>query len=431
MIYVLSSIFVIGILIFIHELGHFAVAKLFGVKVKAFSLGFGKPILHKKIGDTDYRLSIIPLGGYVKMEGETDFGKDVSEMSEDSFLKKSPLIRLAVIFAGPFMNFVLAYLVFVILLSVYGEEKISETKIGKVDKTAYEAGFRKNDRLLEINGNDVVYFDDIEKYITSTDTKIDFSVLRGDSIVNIEYKVQENKTLGIYPYIKPEIGTVLPSTPAKQFGLKKGDTIVKINSDSVNSWYEMSDVFKNLPDTIVDIVIKRDGQLIEKRIKTTSISAEKNGESKRLGMIGVNGEMETVRERIPFFESVDLAFNMTVNSTTLLVDFLGKLITGKESAKNLGGPIMIFRLSGETAKMGFDRLLSLLALLSVNLGLLNLLPLPVLDGGFIVIYGVEAVTRQRINMKYLIALQYIGFILLLLLTIFVTFNDIMRLAGKG
>jgi regulator of sigma E protease len=350
MITIVATIFVLGILIFFHELGHFLVAKRSGIRVEKFSLGFPPKMIGKKIGDTEYCLSWIPLGGYVKMAGEDPEASKI-EGKPWEFASKPVGIRALVIAAGPVMNFILAILIFWGVIFVKGKQDIHE-----------------------------------------------------ESTV---------------------IGLVSAGGPAAEAGIEPGDQILSINGIEVGSFLEMAGIIYEQVEAPVEVKWMRDETEFTAVITTFRDKVlNEEGEVEEVGKIGVGPSYTTIKVGFfqAFLDGVDTAIFILVES----VKFIFRLITGTASAKLLGGPLFIAQTAGQTAKTGFVSLLSFMALLSVNLSLINLLPIPVLDGGHLMFLSIEKIKGSPLSLKQRAAMQQIGLAFLILLIIFVTYNDFLR-----
>jgi regulator of sigma E protease len=346
---IVSAIVVLGVLIFVHELGHFLFAKYFGVGVETFSLGFGPKIFARTVGETEYRISAFPLGGYVKMVGENKDDELPEEDIPRSFMAKTPQQRMAIVAAGPCFNLIFAYLIFVVVCMI--GIPTSTTKIGEVmkDKPAARAGLREGDRVKSINGKPVSRWNDLAQLITESDGKpLALSVER------------DGKTFVVQ--VTPELRTA-----------------------------------KNLLGDMVTSPV-----------------------------IGVMASKEVVTERVGPLDAIVKGSEHTWNVTKLTVVAVGKIFTGSISVDNIGGPIMIAKTAGEQAETGLVYFLSFMALLSINLGLLNLLPVPILDGGHLVFYLWEMLVGKPVNVKTREVAQQIGLVLLLGLMVLAFYNDIAR-----
>ncbi len=343
---ILSFIFVLGILVFIHELGHFLAAKWAGIRVERFSLGFPPRMFGKKIGDTDYCISWIPLGGYVKMAGMIDESFDEKiEGKPDEFMSKPIWKRAIVIGAGPFMNIALAFILFVGL----------------------------------------IYKDGIPE-----------------------------------PSPEAMIGSVLEKSPAEGIGLKPGDRIVNVAGHDISSWEELTKVIHALPDSTIAIVWEREGN------RMNAMVTPKLDPARKIALIGI-GPNSVMRE-VGLGQAVVASATYSVLLTREVGKTIGRLITGQGSVKDdLAGPIRIMKFAGEFARQGFAKLLEFMALISLQLGLLNILPIPVLDGGHLVFLGLEKIMRRPISLKVRVLIHQIGMALLLALMAFILINDVRSL----
>jgi regulator of sigma E protease len=357
--WILPFVAILGLLIFVHELGHFIAAKRSGIKVEKFSLGFPPNLISKKIGETEYCIGIIPLGGYVRMKGDIpDFADDDTEPSggPGEFMSSPVWKRAIVIISGPVMNFLTAIVLFTVMIWAWGNP-----------------------------------------------------VPRPNST---------------------EIGSVGPDTPAYKAGLQEGDKIVSIDGQFFNSFDDMAGYIKTKPDQELEIKYERKSKEELVSIKTLKYEFKDSlGVAKTEGRIGVD----------PVFDFYPTSFGEAITGgvsgaafvSYVTVDFIWKLITRKESVSKLGGPIMIADQAGKALKRGLPYLVNLAAFLSINLAVLNVLPIPVLDGGHLVFLGIEAIRRKPIPFKKRLFWQQVGMGLLLLLMVFVTYNDIARLITGG
>ncbi len=350
---IVSVVVLLGVLIFAHELGHFLMAKRAGVGVLKFSLGFGPRIIGKKIGETEYLLSLIPLGGYVKLLGESP-GEEMSAAEEKrSFLKQPVLKRIGIVAAGPVFNILLALLIF--------------------------------------------------------------------TVVNM---------IGL-PVLTSEIGDLQPGSAAIEAGLKAGDTITGIDGTAVKKWDEISEIISGSQGKPLVLTVRREGASREvnvtpRRMKTTNLFGEAVDSYK----IGISPAPRTVIERLGPLSALGTGISQTWKISKLTVISIVKMFQGVVSPKTLGGPIMIAQIAGAQVREGIVPFILFMALLSINLAVLNLLPVPVLDGGHLLFYGIELVTGHEVSLRWREMAQQIGFVLLILLMIFVFMLDIERLDIK-
>jgi regulator of sigma E protease len=351
----LSAIIVLGILIFVHELGHFLFAKLFKVKVEKFSLGFGPRLFGRKIGETEYLVSAFPLGGYVKMTGE---GGEEGVPEEDrvrSFAAKPPLQRIVIVAAGPVFNLIFAYILFV---------------------TVFMAGV---------------------------------------------------------PAATSRIGEVMPGKPAARVGLKPKDVVTAINGKAVSKWSDLAREIQESGGKPVELNIRRGNETLFFRV-IPEIRTYKNllGDTVTTPLIGVAVSDEFITERFGPFESFVKGSEQAWNVMKLTVISLGKIISRAIPLDNIGGPIMIVKMAGQQAAEGVVSFLAFMALLSINLGILNLLPIPILDGGHLLFYTWELASGRPVSMKVREIAQQIGLVLLIGLMALAFYNDILRyFVGQG
>ncbi len=349
-------IVVLGTLVFFHELGHFLAAKISGIRVEKFSIGFPPRIFGKKIGETEYCLQLIPLGGYCKMAGMVDETLDPGGIKGEpwEFMSKPIPVRMFVLFAGPLMNFILAALLFSFYMNIIGIREFEEAAI---------------------------------------------------------------------------VGNVTTGTPAEEAGLLAGDRIASIDDESVESWMQMTEIIRNRPLETVSLKIYRDGGIIEKMTTIALREDPADPDQDGIGMLGI--ERLYYDRETGFFESIESGVRQTVHLTVMITGTVKSLLTGKESIKALGGPLMIAKMTDEFRRTGIAEFIFFVAFLSLNLGFMNLLPVPVLDGGHLLLLAVEALTRKQIPVKTRLVIQQIGMAFLLILIAVILYNDIIRLTTSS
>jgi regulator of sigma E protease len=355
MIYIVALAFVLGILIFVHELGHFLVAKMAGVKVLKFSLGFGPKLIGKKIGDTEYMISAFPLGGYVKLLGDNPNEKVAKSDKKKAFLLQSVRKRMAIVAAGPLANLLLAVCFFTLLFSV-----------------------------------------------------------------------------GI-PQLQPIVGTVADGFPAQKAGVQAGDTILKVDDEEMTQWNDLPGVISKSEGKELLLTIKRGEEIISTRV-TPRATMGKNifGEEVQTYQIGIGVSDKFIIKREPVYRAVGMGFSQTWFVIKLTAVSVAKIIQRVIPAKQaLGGPILIAQMAGQQAQEGFLNLLFFTAVLSINLCLINLFPIPILDGGHLLFMTIEAIIGRPLSTKKLEMAQQIGLVILILLMAFIFYNDIMRLIPPG
>lgn len=418
---------VIGILVFVHEFGHFIMAKRAGVRVEKFSLGFGPKLFGFKKGDTEYLISALPLGGYVKMAGENPDEEPTGDSGE--FQSKTVWQRATIAVTGPLTNILLAFLVMplVFMVGTYSE---GPAKVGYVDKgsPAERAGFMDGDIIKEIDGRSI---SDWTKAMTmiavNPDTDVNVTVDRqGEKKVLVlrpavatEFKIG---TAGLIPDMPAEIGKLKPGFPAEKAGLQVNDKIIAVDGKIIYHWNQFSSLVKESKGKKLMLTIERNNVRMQKAM--TPI--EEGGRY----LIGVEPIMRMVFKQHGFVESVSLGFNKTIEFIDLTFITLKKLVTFNLSIKTLGGPVMIAQMSGQAGAAGLSSFLSLLAMISISLGILNLLPIPVLDGGLLLFLAIEAIRKKPLSRKVMETAQSIGAALLITLIVVVSYNDIMRIFFK-
>jgi len=444
-----SFIIALGILVTVHEYGHFWVARKNGVKVERFSVGFGKALWRKTADDgTEYVVAMIPLGGYVKMLDERV--DDVAAQDKDkTFNSKSVYQRIAIIAAGPFANFAFAIVAFYLMFLI-GVPSIKPV-IGDInaDSIAAIAQVPSNSEIVEIAGKTTRNWQDVNLALVGEigaesiiiKTRNDASQQISSYTLNTTAwqfspeKVSALTSLGITPYrpnVYNELARIGKDSPAEKSGLLAGDKLLAINNEPLASgWLDFSKKIKLYPNEVVSITIERAGH--EQVIQVTLKGVEQNG--KLIGYLGVSPKADSwpdeyqIEVSYGLFSAIGESVKRTWNLVTLSFDMIGKLITGDVSVKNLSGPIAIAQGAGDSAGYGFVYFLGFLALISINLGIINLLPLPVLDGGHLLYYLIELLTGKPVPEKA----QEVGFkfgaLALLVLMSVALFNDFSRVLG--
>lgn len=427
----IAFIAVLGVLIFIHELGHFIVAKLGGVGVEKFSLGFGPRLAGFTRGETEYKVCVLPLGGYVKMVGESPDDEVSPELKERSFTNKPLSIRAAIVVAGSVMNLALAAvllpLIFLIGISVptYLD---GPPVVGFVapDEAAQKAGLRSGDLIVEANGKPVSNWEELGAHMVLNPEKaVKLKVQRDGSGVEITItpEVSEQTGAGIggfYPPMLARIGGFSSGYPAEKAGLEVGDLIVAIDGIEIIHWAEMERIIHRSRGEEKVFTILRSGETF------TVAIVPKLHEEMAIHLIGITRAEDVVFKRYGLIGAVKKGFHTATSMTSRLFMVIKGLILGDYSLKTLGGPIMIAQVAGKAAESGVTDLLYLVAFLSLQLGIINLFPIPVLDGGHLVFYGIEFVRGKPLSDSVMSVAQNIGIALLLALMVVVTFNDIAR-----
>lgn len=413
-----AFLLVLGVLIFVHEFGHFLAAKLAGIRVERFSLGFPPKMVGFRIGETEYCISWIPLGGYVKLAGQEE-----RTGASWEFGSKPLKVRTGVVLAGPLMNILLALAIFVGMAWIHGVAHYPTVRVGwvRLGSPAERAGLRRGDKLVEVGGRQVRDWREVGGALART--------LNQGGSIRLE---REGDTLevmvppwegdfGIEPSVPARVGAVVPGSPAEQAGIQPGDVIIAVDGQEVGDWHGMRELVRKRPGRLVTVRWQRDGRFLE--AKVTLEAHDEDG--RNVGRLGV--AMGLSWKRAGILEGIETGIQNTYAVLKVTLEFLGGLLTGKVSTKLLGGPVMIAHMAGQQARAGLASLLWFMALLSVNLAVLNILPIPVLDGGHLMFLGIEGVLGRPLSARGRAVLQYIGMAFLVLLMIYVTINDLYRL----
>ena len=421
--------FVLGVLIFVHEFGHYAVAKRLGVRVLTFSLGFGPKLFNVRRGDTDYCVSAIPLGGYVKMAGENP--DDSRTGNPDEFLSKTKWQRFQILIAGPVMNLLLAVVVMAIVLMQGVEVPAYEDQPPDVaavlpDSPASKVGIRPGDRILKVAEEDVSTWTAFNMSI-GTRANRDVSLLvqrEGQTIAMTVRPIPETRyeigSIGVLPDARPFIRAVNPGDPADRAGLKVDDEVLSVDGVRILLPRQLAEAISSKADREVDLVVRRNGQELK-----IVVTPEKRGDR---GLIGVAIGQATRSFQPGPFEAVSLSVTRNIELTGQILKTVGGFFSGETSPRQLMGPIAIAQLSGESAQAGAVSLFGLMALISLNLGIVNLLPIPILDGGHIAILALEGITRRDFSVQVKEKMLLAGFVLLMMLMVTVIYNDLTRIA---
>lgn len=443
---VFNFIIVLGILIFFHELGHFIVARLCGVGVEKFSLGFGPRILGKTVGRTEYRISIVPLGGYVKMLGEEPDAPLPPEDIPYSFTHKHVAKRALIVAAGPMFNILLAILIFVGVLYFVGIPSIRPVvRHVEHNSAAQQAGIHTGDFIQSINGRQVAAWEDIEQaVIKCKGDPLNFEIKRNDDTIAMRVVPQSVDAKNIYgedityydigiqgyPQVKAIVGEIRQGMPAEKAGLQQGDQIVAIDDEPIELWEQMYDKVTTSKGKTLKFTIQRGDETLIKQITPVEVKDEAtvsvDAKSYKIGVGPIDPvlEKDKITLDVGFVEAISKGAAQTWWVVKITGQFLVKLAQQKVSKDAIGGPIRIAFLADQQARAGLVQLLYFIAAISVNLAVINLIPIPVLDGGHILFFAIEAIQRKPVSVRVREMAQQVGVFLLILLMIFVLYNDI-------
>lgn len=462
---ILATIVVLGVLILVHELGHFWAAKLVDIRVPRFSIGLGPKMVGFTRGETEYVISWLPLGGYVKMagmeemeslEGREDAPKVTGVATADDtlieaktprqagprdFESKSLPARTLVISAGVIMNLLFAMLVFATIAMIWGVRAPGPPVIGSVAEEFLPAGtdalasIPVGARVARVGSDSIVDFRHLATTIASAPagpTQITFT---NAPAITIDLPSADSSRGALIAALEPAadtppvVGTVVENTAAAQAGVQPNDVIRSVDGQAIATWQALVGVVEKSPGRPLQLEVQRDGQL-----QTLTITPEpREIRDLRFGRIGVTAKFPAStavpKERLNPLAALGHGVSETWHVVALTVGFLGDLFTGSASPRNVGGPIQIGQLSGQVVRLGFEAFLSFMALFSVNLAVLNLLPIPVLDGGHLVFLGVEAVRGKPLSIEQRMRWSQVGFFIVLAIMVWAIGNDVLKLFG--
>lgn len=425
---IIIAIVALGILVLIHEGGHFLAARLCKVKILKFSIGFGPRLYSFTKGDTEYAISLIPLGGYVKMKGENPDEKEINGDS-DEFTSKKWYQRAFIAFAGPFANLVFAFLLFTASFLI-GKNYNDQYPILDKALSPYENVFKKKDTFVKVNQTIINTWSDIFKGVkeNKTNTFIIKDSLNSTKTINVKVASLVDFYNAIQPITSTKIGEVSSGMPAWKAGLQSGDIITKIDGKQVIDWLQIREMIKSSTKDSVLLTIKRGNSYFEKTLKPDINPLDKNAK-----IIGITQDLPLkIYERSNFIESLKLGSITTVNFTALNYLALYKLFENPQALKSsVGGPVMVFSMTKESSEKGFSDTLNFIAAISILLMIMNLLPIPILDGGHILFCFIEGLFRKAVPIKIQAYAQQVGFLLLMLLMVYAFTNDFSRLASRS
>ena len=421
--------FVLGVLVFVHEMGHYLMARRIGIRVLTFSLGFGPKLLTVKRGDTDYCISAIPLGGYVKMAGENP--DDVRSGADDEFLSKTKWERFQVLIMGPTMNILLAFVVMAVVLYQGADVPAYEEQppiVGYVMEAspAEQSGIRVGDLILSIGGRPVQTWEEL--FVTvmpRAERELEVVLRRGLQEVTTQVTPEAQTQfqvgdLGVVPIMQPQILNVMTGDPADLAGIRPRDVITAVNDEPITRDNPFVETINANADVALMLTVVRGGQTLKIEV-TPALRGN-------VGLIGVELSPFEVRTIEPGpLQAIQMSFEKNYAWSGLIFQTLGGLLTSETSPKQLVGPLGIAQLSGGAAQIGLVALFTLMAMISLNLGILNLLPIPVLDGGHIFIMALEGLSRRDFSVRIKEKIQLAGFVVLLMLMVTVIYNDLTRI----
>jgi len=436
---------VLGVLVAFHELGHFLAARWVGVKVLKFSLGFGPKLFGRQMGETEYLLSAIPLGGYVKLFGEDEAEATTQEDRARSFAHKGLWGKVLIVAAGPGFNFILAYFIFAGWLATGNplfvptfQDLTPDIEAMVPGSPADTAGIQVGDRVSRVNGQAIStrteLFDAVAK---SNGQALTLEINRDGQIKTLtvtpttapgpQTSAQEPAYYLGVEEAPPLVTSVIQNSPAAKAGLQTGDHVVSIDGQRIHTWSQMTGIVKESPNRQLQIEVLREGHRTSLTVTPSVEKAMVNGQSVDIGKIGISGPGRSVmRSSTPLLSLYD-GLGATWGWTELTAIGLYKMVVGDISSKNIGGPLTIANISGEAAAQGASSVVFLIAILSINLGVLNLLPIPILDGGHLLFFMIEGILRKPLGERQRELAQQAGLVLLVGVMIFAFWNDLERI----
>jgi regulator of sigma E protease len=436
---------VLGILVAFHELGHFLAARWVGVRVLKFSLGFGPKLFGRQVGETEYLLSAIPLGGYVKLFGEDETEAVTPDDRRRSFAHQGLWGKVLIVAAGPGFNFILAYLIFAAWLSTgYTLPVPSFKDIAPVieavaaDSPAAKAGLMVGDQIKKINGRDIATrVELLDAAAKGKGTPLNLEILRDGRIETLTItpiptpgQTSTSEEPGYYLGIEevpPIVNEVVPGKPAAAAGFKEGDRVLSIEGTPIHTWTQMTGLVKESPGKPLHVEVLRENHRVSLTVTPARETSTVNGQTVEVGKIGIAGPDRSLMKSANPLAAAYNGLEATWKWTELTVIGLYKMIVGDISSKNIGGPLTIAKISGEAAAQGPSNVVFLIALLSINLGVLNLLPIPILDGGHLLFFLIEGILRKPLGERQREVAQQVGLVLLVGVMIFAFWNDLERI----
>ncbi len=433
---IFSFAIVFGILVFVHEFGHFFMAKLVGINVEVFSFGYGKRLFGFKKKGTDYRISLIPMGGYVRFAGEEaalEGLKTGGEGKPGDYLAAKRWQRFLVILCGPVMNLILALLLVAVINMVGVDVPVWMEKtpvIGWIepDSPASKSDLKIDDTILSINGDQVPTWNDVELAVAMQPEKtIQVEIQRGSEIRVVDLQTESITRFqwgyaGFYGKIQVQVTMVMANSPAEEAGLQAGDVVTAINGEPIYT-YQFIELLEKSPDQELDFLVDRNGESLH-----LTVVPRKEGD---IGKIGIYHTPLTREKKFGFFAAFAQSFNENRRLLFAIFDFLKNLIQGEASTRQLGGPIEIANISYAFFRMGLLAMMNWIAFISLQLGIINLFPVPVFDGGQILVLGLEGAARKDFPPKVKQIIMQIGFAIFIFLVVFIILNDVVKRLPNG
>jgi regulator of sigma E protease len=441
---ILATIIILGVLIFVHELGHFTTAKWANIEVPRFSIGLGPKMIGFTRGETEYVISWIPLGGYVRMAGMEDMealeGEHDPERARSAgrdFESKSLPVRALVISAGVIMNVLFAWFLYTVIALAWGVRSIPEPVVGNIaaERVPAEAAalldIPVGARITAVNGQPVADFSDVYQFMAMARDTIRLEFVDA-SAVTVPVPTRDTERSDLILAVEPRlvipavIAQVTGGSPAEAAGLRAGDRVVRAGGEPIDDWQDLVAVLQARPGVPVDLVVERAGR--EARVTVTPETTEDATADRPVGRIGIR-VAELPRERLGPIAAAGHGVEQVVRITRLILDFLAGLFTGRASPRDVGGPILIYQITDQVARVGIVAFLDFMALFSINLAILNLLPIPILDGGQLLFLAIEGIRGKALSVEQRVRLSQVGLVMIVLIMVWAIANDFLRLFG--
>ncbi len=449
---ILATMVLLGVIIFIHELGHFLAAKSVGIEVQRFSIGFGPKIVGFQRGETEYVICWLPLGGYVKMGGMDDEvmerlegggSGEPREPKPTDFDGKPIWARTFVISAGVIMNMAFAFLVYSGVNAAWGLQELAEDRVARVEPALLPPGAEalaelpSGVRLVSVGDREVGHWGDVRNGFLEAPAG-PLAIVTGEPSLQLEIDISADpeeriKILrALSLWIDAEVGIVNPGSPAEKGGLETGDRVLAAAGVSITNWYDFVDVVEANPGVRTELSLERGGRRLT-RFVTPDAEEQANritGEDDTVGKVGIYTPLgDLVNRDVPFTQAVRLGWVQTVGTTSLILGFLGDLVTGGISPRSVGSIVTIGAASGQAAQGGLENFLSFMAMFSINIAVLNLLPIPILDGGHLVFLSIEAVRGKALSIEQRMKWSQVGLFMVMGIMVWALSNDVLRLFG--
>ncbi len=431
----LAGALVLGFMVLLHEYGHFVAAKMCGVRVDVFSVGFGPRIWGVKRGDTDYRVSALPLGGYVRMAGDNPAEERTGAPYE--FLSRPRWQRFIIAIAGPAANILLTFLLFFGVIFFVGMPFAKYTRqpavVAAVPEHYQASGVQRGDRIVSVDGVGTPTWEAVYTQVAKVkpDSTLSLTVIRNGEKADLKVPVGNGRlsaeSLIGYPLLPPLLDDIQPGYPAATGGLKAGDRVVSVDGHPISSWFQLPELIRQSDGHPIHFLVQRNGKEVAAEVTPKYTMNPANGDMTWMIGIGANPDTEEGFEREGFFAAVRDGGLETASYIRLIGDVISGLFRGRLSFRDLAGPVGIVQMSGQAAKRGPLTLIQWMAYISLNLGLLNLLPIPILDGGHVLMLGIEGTLRRDLSVAAKERFVQVGLVFLLGIFAFVMYSDILRL----